>query len=81
VALPHGLPPFTTIRKALWQSQRTENKQHNHAVATPSIPQNPECSASDKMRGIDIIHLGFIPEILEVYNAAKRGWKQLSSLY
>jgi len=48
VALPHGLPPFTSIRKVLWQSQRATTSNRIQAVATPSNPQNPECSASDR---------------------------------
>ena len=44
-ALPHGLPLFTAIRKALWLSQRAE-KAIASRVATLLIPQNPECSAS-----------------------------------
>jgi len=49
VALPHSLPLFTAIRKALWQEPESRNKQENHAVATPLIPQNPECSASNRI--------------------------------
>jgi len=42
--------PFATIHNynnRLSGKAREPHEEENHAVATPSIPQNPECSASN----------------------------------